>query len=166
MVVYDKNSEGYKQHKAIYDEARFTKTKLKTFVYEDSKIVLVGNSPLLSIDKLIGFTIDGYELDTTKLYGANFNYERERKVLIDEALAFLPESIAMNKEPRIKKQLFDLMIGDNATYSGNIARHYHLDVFSQNGTLLRSANYPTKEQANEVAKVAMGYGWLVNGKVI
>ena len=39
MVVYDKNSEGYKQHKAIYDEARFTKMKLKTVVYKDLKIV-------------------------------------------------------------------------------------------------------------------------------
>ena len=166
MVIYDKTSEGYKQHKAIYDEARFTKMKLKTVIYENLKIVLVGNSPLLSIDKLIGFTVDGYELDTTKLYGANFNYERERKSLIDEALAFLPESIAMNKEPRIKKQLFDMMIGDNATYNGNIERHYHLDIFSQDGTLLRSANYPTKEQANKVAKVAMEYGWLVKGKII
>lgn len=166
MVVYDKNSEGYKQHKAIYDEARFTKMKLNTVIYEDLKIVLVGNSPLLSIDKLMGFTVDGYELDTTKLYGANFNYERERKALIDEAVAFLPESIAMNKEPRIKKQLFDMMIGDNATYTGNVERHYHLDIFSQEGSLLRSANYPTKEQANKVAKVAMGYGWLVNGKII
>lgn len=88
------------------------------------------------------------------------------KALIAEATAFLPELIAMNKEPRIKKQLFDMMIGDNATYTGNIERHYHLDVFSQDGTLLRSANYPTKEQANIVAKVAMGYGWLVNGKII
>ena len=140
MVVYDKNSEGYK---AIYDEARFTKMKLKTVIYEDLKIVLVGNSPLLSIDELIKFTVDGYELDTTKLY------ERERKALIDEALAFLPELIAMNKEPRIKKQLFDLMIGDNATYTGKIERHYHLDIFSKEGSLLRSANYPTKEQANE-----------------
>lgn len=166
MVVYDKNSEGYKQHKAIYDEARFTKMKLKTVIYEDLKIVLVGNSPLLSIDKLIEFTVDGYELDTTKLYGANFNYERERKALIDEAMAFLPESIAMNKEPRIKKQLFDMMIGDSATYTGNVERHYHLDIFSQDGTLLRSANYPTKEQANKVAKVAMEYGWLVKGKII
>lgn len=166
MVIYDKNSEGYKQHKAIHDEARFTKMKLKTVIYEDLKIVLVGNSPLLSIDKLIGFTVDGYELDTTKLYGANFNYERERKSLIDEALAFMPESIAMNKEPRIKKQLFDMMIGDNTAYTGNIERHYHLDVFSQDGTFLRSANYPTKEQANEVAKVAMSYGWLVKGKII
>lgn len=166
MVVYDKNSEGYKQHKAIYDEARFTKMKLKTVIYEDLKIVLVGNSPLLSIDELIGFTVDGYELDTTKLYGANFNYERERKALIDEALAFLPELIAMNKEPRIKKQLFDLMIGENATYAGKIERHYHLDIFSKEGLLLRSANYPTREQANEVAKVAMEYGWLVNGKIV
>lgn len=166
MVVYNKNSEGYKQHKVIYDEARFTKKKPKTVIHEDLKIVLVGNSPLLSIDKLIGFTVDGYELDTTKLYRANFNYERERKSLIDEALEFLPESIAMNKEPRIKKQLFDMMIGDNATYTGNIERHYHIDIFSQEGTLLRSANYPTKEQANKVAKVAMGYGWLVNGKII
>lgn len=166
MVVYDKNSEGYKQHKAIYDEARFTKMKLKTVIYDDLKIVLVGNSPLLSIDKLIEFTVDGYELDTTKLYGANFNYERERKALIDEALAFMPESIAMNKEPRIKKQLFDMMIGDNTAYTGNVERHYHLDVFSQDGTFLRSANYPTKEQANEVAKVAMSYGWLAKGKII
>lgn len=166
MVVYDKNSEGYKQHKAIYDEARFTKTKLKTVIREDLKIIVVGNSPLLSIDKLIWFTVNGYELDTTKLHGANFNYERERKVLIDEAMAFLPELIAMNKEPRIKKQLFDMMIGDNATYTGNIERHYHIDIFSKEGSLLRSANYPTKEQANEVAKVAMGYGWLVNGKII
>lgn len=166
MVVYDKNSEGYKQHKVIYDEARFTKMKLKTAIYKDLKIVLVGNSPLLSIDKLIEFTVDGYELDTTKLYGANFNYERERKSLIDEALAFMPESIAMNKEPRIKKQLFDMMIGENTAYTGNVERHYHLDVFSQDGTFLRSANYPTKEQANKVAKVAIGYGWLVNGKII
>ncbi|WAX18062.1 hypothetical protein WC27P1_00007 [Weissella phage WC27P1] len=166
MVVYDKNSEGYKWHKVIYDEARFTKMKLKTVIHEDLKIIVVGNSPLLSIDKLIGFTVDGYELDTTKLYGVNFNYERERKVLIDEALAFLPESIAMNKESRIKKQLFDMMIGDNTTYTGNVERHYHLDVFSQKGTLLRSANYPTKEQANKVAKVAMEYGWLVKGKII
>ena len=166
MVVYDKNSEGYKQHRAIYDEARFTKTKLKTVIREDLKIIVVGNSPLLSIDKLIWFTVNGYELDTTKLHGANFNYERERKALIDEALAFLPELIAMNKELRIKKQLFDMMIGDNATYTGNVERHYHLDVFSQEGTLLRSANYPTKEQANKVAKVAMGYGWLVKGKII
>lgn len=166
MVVYDKNSEGYKWHKVIYDEARFTKMKLKTVIHEDLKIIVVGNSPLLSIDKLIGFTVDGYELDTTKLYGANFNYERERKSLIDEALAFMPESIAMNKEPRIKKQLFDMMIGDNTAYTGNVERHYHLDVFSQDGTFLRSANYPTKEQANEVAKVAMSYGWLVKGKII
>ena len=166
MVVYDKNSEGYKQHKEIYDEARFTKMELKTVIYEGLKIVLVGNLPLLSIDKLIGFTVSGYELDTTKLYGANFNYERERKSLIDESLAFLPESIAMNKEPRIKKQLFDMMIGDNATYTGNVERHHHLDVFSQEGTLLRSANYPTKEQANKVAKVALEYGWLVKGKII
>lgn len=166
MVVYDKNSEGYKQHKAIYDEARFTKMKLKTVIHEDLKIVLVGNSPLLSIDKLIGFTVNGYELDTTKLHGANFNYERERKALIDEALEFLPESIAMNKEPRIKKQLFDMMIGDNATYNVNIERHYHLDIFSQDGKFIRSANYPTKEQANGVAKFAIGYGWLVNGEII
>lgn len=166
MVVYDKNSEGYKQHKAIYDEARFTKMKLKTVIYEDLKIVLVGNSPLLSIDELIEFTVDGYELDTTKLYGANFNYERERKALIDEALAFLPELIAMNKEPRIKKELFDLMIGDNATYTGKIERHYHLDIFSKEGSLLRSANYPSREQANEVAKAAMEYGWLVKGKIV
>ena len=152
----DKNSEGYK---AIYDEARFTKMKLKTVIYEDLKIVLVGNSPLLSIDELIEY---GYELDTTKLY----NYERERKALIDEALAFLPELIAMNKEPRIKKQLFDLMIGDNATYTGKIERHYHLDIFSKEGSLLRSANYPSRENANEVAKAAMEYGWLVNGKII
>lgn len=166
MVIYDKNSEGYKQHKAIYDEARFTKMKLKTVIYEDLKIVLVGNSPLLSIDKLIGFTVDGYELDTTKLYGANFNYERERKALIDEAMTSLPELIAMNKEPRIKKQLFDMMIGDNAAYTGNVERHYHIDIFNKEGSLLRSANYPTKEQANGVAKVAIGYGWLVNGKII
>ena len=152
----DKNSEGYK---AIYDEARFTKMKLKTVIYEDLKIVLVGNSPLLSIDKLIEY---GYELDTTKL----FNYERERKALIDEALAFLPELIAMNKEPRIKKQLFDLMIGDNATYTGKIERHYHLDIFSKEGSLLRSANYPSRENANEVAKAAMEYGWLVKGKIV
>lgn len=165
MVVYDKNSEGYKQHKEIYDEARFTKMKLKTVIYEDLKIVLVGNSPLLSIDKLIEYTVKGYEIDTTKLYGANFNYERERKALIDESMAFLPELIAMNKEPRIKKQLFDMMIGDNSTYTGNVERHYHLDVFSQDGTFLRSANYPTKEQANEVAKVAMSYGWLMKGKI-
>lgn len=164
--MYDKNSEGYKQHKAIYDEARFTKMKLKTVIYEDLKIVLVGNSPLLSIDELIEFTVAGYELDTTKLYGANFNYERERKALIDEAMAFLPELIAMNKEPLIKKQLFDMMIGDNATYTGKVERHYHLDIFSKEGSLLRSANYPTKEQANEVAKAALEYGWLVNGKIV
>ena len=166
MVIYDKNSKGYKQHRAIYDEARFTKMKLKTVIYEDLKIVLVGNSPLLSIDELIEYTVDGYELDTTKLYGANFNYERERKALIDEAMAFLPELIAMNKEPRIKKQLFDMMIGDNATYTGNVERHYHLDIFSKEGHLLRSANYPSKEQANAVAKVAMEYDWLVSGKII
>lgn len=166
MVVYDKNSKGYKEHKAIYDEARFTKMKLKTVIYEDLKIVLVGNSPLLSIDELIEYTVAGYELDTTKLYGANFDYERERKALIDEALAFLPELIAMNKEPRIKKQLFDLMIGDNATYTGNVERHYHLDIFSKEGHLLRSANYPSKEQANEVAKTAMKFGWLVKGEIV
>ena len=95
-----------------------------------------------------------------------FDYERERKALIDEALAFLPELIAMNKELRIKKQLFDLMIGDNTSYTGKIERHYHLEIFSKEGSLLRSANYPSKEKANEVAKAEMNYGWLVKGKIV
>ena len=87
-----------------------------------------------------------------------------------DSLKLLSLIYDVNNEPAIKKMavelISDIISGEIDPNDMQIERHYHLDVFSQEGTLLRSANYPTKEQANEVAKVAMGYSWLVNGKII
>lgn len=87
-----------------------------------------------------------------------------------DSLKLLSLIYDVNKEPAIKKMavelISDVISGEIDPNDMQIERHYHLDVFSQDGTLLRSANYPTKEQANKVAKVAMGYGRLVNGKII
>lgn len=87
-----------------------------------------------------------------------------------DSLKLLSLIYDVNKEPAIKKMAVELISevisGEIDPNNMQIERHYHLDVFSKEGSLIRSANYPTKEQANEVAKVAMGYGWLVKGKII
>lgn len=86
-----------------------------------------------------------------------------------DSLKLLSLIYDVNKEPAIKKMVVelisDVISGKIDPNNMQIERHYHLDIFSQDGTFLRSANYPTKEQANEVAKVAIGYGWLVKGKI-
>lgn len=87
-----------------------------------------------------------------------------------DSLKLLSLIYDVNKEPAIKKMavelISDVISGKIDPNNMQIERHYHLDVFSQEGSLLRSANYPTKEQANKVAKIAIGYGWLVKGKII
>lgn len=84
-----------------------------------------------------------------------------------ESLKLLSLIYDVNKEPAIKKMaaelISDVISGKNDM---QIERHYHLDIFSKEGSVLRTANYPSRENANEVAKVALGYGWLVKGKII
>ena len=96
--------------------------------------------------------------------------EEQRAENKRDSLKLLSLIYDVNKEPAIKKMaaelISDVISGRIDPNDMQIERHYHLDVFSQDGTLLRSANYPSKEQANEVAKVALEYGWLVNGKII
>lgn len=104
----------------------------------------------------------------------NFDIEKiikeQRSENKTDSLKLLSLIYDVNKEPAIKKMavklISDVISVEIDPNNMQIERHYHLDIFSQDGTFLRSANYPTKEQANEVAKVAMGYGWLVKGKII
>lgn len=96
--------------------------------------------------------------------------EEQRAENKRDSLKLLSLIYDVNKEPAIKKMaaelISDVISGKIDPNDMQIERHYHLDVFSQDGTLLRSANYPSKERANEVAKVAMEYGWLVSGKIV
>lgn len=96
--------------------------------------------------------------------------EEQRAENKRDSLKLLSLIYDVNKEPAIKKMaaelISDVISGKIDPNDMKIERHYHLDVFSKEGTLLRSANYPSKENANEVAKVALEYGWLVKGKII
>ena len=96
--------------------------------------------------------------------------EEQRAENKRDSLKLLSLIYDVNKEPAIKKMaaelISDVISGKIDPNDMQIERHYHLDVFNQEGTLLRSANYLSKEQANEVARVAMGYGWLMKGKII
>lgn len=96
--------------------------------------------------------------------------EEQRAENKRDSLKLLSLIYDVNKEPMIKKMaaelISDVISGKIDPNDMKIERHYHLDVFSQDGTLLRSANYPTKEQANAVARAALEYGWKVNGKIV
>lgn len=73
----------------------------------------------------------------------------------------------LNKEPAVKRMAAKAIQGVilDEIVDGDVERKYHLEVFSKDGTLLRSANYPTKEQANGVAKEALSRGWIVKGEI-
>ena len=96
--------------------------------------------------------------------------EEQRAENKRDSLKLLSLIYDVNKEPVIKKMaaelISDVISGRIDPNDMQIERHYHLDIFSQDGTLLQSANYPSKDEANGVAKVAMGYGWLVKGKIV
>lgn len=96
--------------------------------------------------------------------------EEQRAENKRDSLKLLSLIYDVNKEPMIKKTaaelISDVISGRIDPNDMQIERHYHLDIFSKEGSWLRSANYPSKEQANEVAKVAMGNGWIVKGKII
>ena len=96
----------------------------------------------------------------------NFDIKKIIEEQRRDSLKLLSLIYDVNKEPAIKKMaaelISDVISGKIDPNDMKIERHYHLDV----GTLLRSANYPSKEQANAVAKAAMQNGWKVNGKIV
>ena len=90
----------------------------------------------------------------------NFDIKKIIEEQRRDSLKLLSLIYDVNKEPMIKKMaaelISDIISGRIDPNDMEIERHYHLDVFNQEGTLLRSANYLSKEQANAVARVAMG----------
>lgn len=97
------------------------------------------------------------------------NFDIQRAENKRDSLKLLSLIYDVNKEPAIKKMaaelISDVISGKVDPNDMQIERHYHLDIFSKEGSVLRSANYPSREKANEVAKAAMEFGWLVHGEI-
>lgn len=106
-------------------------------------------------------------LDAKELMNV-IKYERDREAR--RQVAFLGniadmtgyDDVVGRSAMRLWDDIIKREVKDAAISNGRI---YHMDVFNENGEHVRTGNYFTKEDANEIAKEALSRNWIVKGEI-